>query len=362
MDDKQEEIRQLVFKEILGTITVAEKELLYAELDRNPMAKKMWEEMNTPEVREYLGRNSAADFAERVLDKVRDHRSRSIWKGVAVAAIMFGFIGGTVWLLGGKKQESISLNKVQLLLPGGERVALEEARGDVSAGGVRINNSHKRMSYQTAAELNNQFAVLYVPSGKDYTITLSDGTVVQLNAASKLRFPLNFGNQSREIFVEGEAYLEVKKDAKRPFTVHLPASNIQVLGTAFNVNTYDNKKEKVALVEGAVRLVSKQDSVLLNPGEEAVADGQIRVERFDEYETLSWREGKFVMNNVRMADVCKVIPRLFGVEMTMDNKEVGEKRFSGLIDRNRPVEELMKGLTATNGIDYYWQDGVVHIR
>lgn len=360
-----EEIRQLVLKEILGIISAAERERLL-ELEHDKGTKRIRDvirmELNNEEVREYFERNNPDHFAlvviERIQEMRRERRVRA-WRRGAIAAVVVSLIAGMGWLYRGKEAAPMAAGNVQLVLPGGERVDVE--KGNVQVEGVQFRNDSKRMSYE-AVGMTNQYAVLNVPAGKDYTITLSDGTVVQLNAASQLRFPLNFGDQSREVYIEGEGYVEVAKDAKRPFTVHLPGTDVQVLGTAFNVNTYSNNTAKVALVEGVVRLVSRRDSLLLKPGELAVAEGGIKVSKYDTYETLSWREGKFVMNNARMEEVCKVIPRLFGVVMKMDNVAVREKRFSGVIDRNKPVEELMKGLKATNGVDYYWEENVIHIK
>lgn len=358
-----EEIRALVLKEILGTITVAERERLAIVLEKDEAARQLRDQLisdsNHDEVREYFKQNKPADFASRVIKRVHVHESIKAWSRVALVTLIVGVMAGMVWLYHGEVMLPLAGRSVQLVLPGGERVDVE--RGDVYVGGVRFRNHQKQGRYE-AVGLENQYAVLNVPPGKAYTITLSDGTVVQLNAASQLRFPLNFGDQSREVFIEGEAYVEVAKDVQRPFTVHLPGTNVQVLGTAFNVNTYSSQGATVALVEGAVRVVNGEDSRVLQPGEQAVAAGGIKVGTYDAYETLSWREGKYVLNNVRMEEVCTSISRLFGVQLQLDNVAVGEKRFSGVIDRNEPVEELLRGLKATNGVDYYWEDDVIHIK
>lgn len=355
-----EEIRQLVFKEILGTITVAERERLFTELERNEEARKMMESLNTAEVRAYFEKHTPGDAAGKVLNEIHFRKKAWLLGRMAVAAAMIGLVVSSIWIFREKEQIPVAGEEVQLIMPGGERVALGNEDKQVNVEGVRISNRNKQLRYE--AGMSHELAVLNVPAGKDHTITLSDGTVVQLNAGSKIRFPLNFTNQSRDVFIEGEAYIDVVKDAKRPFTVHLPGANVQVLGTAFNVNTYDSRETKVSLVAGVVRLVNQQDSILLKPGEEAVADGHITVSKFDQYETLSWREGKFVLNNVTMEEVCKIITRWFGVVIEMDTREVSEKHFSGVIDRNQAVEQLLKGLKATNGIDYYWTKGVIHIR
>ena len=118
---------------------------------------------------------------------------------------------------------------------------------------------------------------------------LSDGTSVQLNADSKIQFPVAFNGRTREVSISGEAYLNVAEDEQRPFVVHLPNSTIQVLGTEFNVNTYSN--DKVALVKGAVKLSINNTSVLIKPGYAASysIEKGIQTGPFNEEELLAWK-------------------------------------------------------------------------
>jgi ferric-dicitrate binding protein FerR (iron transport regulator) len=168
-----------------------------------------------------------------------------------------------------------------------------------------------------------------------------------------MRFPLSFTGNKRDVYINGEAYLKIAKEADKPFTVHLPNSTVLVLGTEFNVNTYE--VEKVALVKGAVKV----NGLLLNPGQQITGS---TINTFDEAEVLSWRQGKFVFSNTKLEDVCRIIPRIYGIGVELDDEEIGNKRFSGVIDKNKPIENVLKALKATNGIDYYSDNGTFHIR
>jgi ferric-dicitrate binding protein FerR (iron transport regulator) len=233
-----------------------------------------------------------------------------------------------------------------------KNIQLELANGQV------INLSNNKMTdnlvmphiYKTSAP---EYAILKTPDGKDYTMHLSDGTEVQLNAATTMRFPLSFTGNKREVFINGEAFLKVSPNKDKPFIVHLPHSTVLVLGTEFNVNTY--KEERIALVTGALKV----NGMLLKPGQEAVASV---IHTFDETEVLSWRNGKFVFNNTTLEEVCKIIPRIYGISVELDNKTIADKRFSGVIDKNKPIEHVLEALKATNGIDYYSDNGTFHIR
>ena len=97
-----------------------------------------------------------------------------------------------------------------------------------------------------------EYNVLEVPRGGEYTVTLSDGTVVYLNSGSELRYPVAFGVERRDVFLSGEGYFEVAKDAKRPFFVNADKLKIRVYGTSFNVNTYNLANVETVLVEGKI--------------------------------------------------------------------------------------------------------------
>src|SRR5690606_7411958 len=115
-----------------------------------------------------------------------------------------------------------------------------------------------------------------------------------LNSVTELQFPSAFDSLKREIRINGEAYLHIKKDVSRRFIVHLPGNTVKVLGTEFNVNSYSANLVKVSLVEGAVVLKSARDSVNILPGLQAKSTGgSINSQPFDAKKALGWRDGIF---------------------------------------------------------------------
>ncbi|MFR7876595.1 MAG: FecR family protein [Butyricimonas paravirosa] len=152
--------------------------------------------------------------------------------------------------------------QAELRLGTGVRLALNEHQGVYSSenAGVEIVNDTVtgKVSYhvnETGMEDSLVFNTLIVPKGGEYSLELPDGTVVWVNSESALRFPEKFTSNRREVFLEGEAYFEVKKDANRPFYVHTEAGKVRVLGTAFNVCAYSNDRFwQTTLVEGSVMI------------------------------------------------------------------------------------------------------------
>ncbi|ACU57642.1 FecR family protein [Chitinophaga pinensis] len=381
MNTNLEDIRILVLQEISGTLTDAGRETLFNEITVNEDAREMRDDMLqvlTPAIVDKIRSQPFTDPADAIINRIHRQKRKKV---IAISAIAASAAAAVIALLTIPhlfKPESsnigittsqaaqVSNNKnIQLHLAGGQVVNLNTDTSQVIAGNVTMQSSNKTLTYTTNPSANAaEFATLTVPPGKDYTIRLSDGTEVQLNAATSIRFPLAFSSKNREVYINGEAYLKIAKQASQPFTVHLPNTTVRVLGTEFNVNTYDSGVAKVALVQGAVKIVGAQDSLQLSPGQEAVyTSSKLSTSVFDETDVLSWRVGKFLFSNARLEEVCRVIPRLYGISLELDNKEVANKRFSGVIDRHQPVENVLKALKATNGIDYYIdKDGAFHIK
>jgi len=189
--------------------------------------------------------------------------------------------------------------------------------------------------------------------------------MIWLNSATKLEFPLAFPGDTREITISGEAYLKVAKNAAKPFIVHLPHSTVQVLGTEFNVNTYDSGLVKVALVEGSVNMQAPTGTSKLAPGKQAVYRfGQpISQETFDARTVLSWQKGLFYFNDASLQEISKVLPRWYGIQVTIDDPSILSRTFSGIIDRNKPIEVFMEDLKMISRINAYRdKQNVLHFK
>ncbi len=206
--------------------------------------------------------------------KRQQQRKRNIRMGVAVAASICLLITSGLWLwLGTLGEERVVLaeqgrqNNVCLVLSTGEMVDIS----NVGQEEVKLDKGTKlyegnRLEYVRPDSLHKkelEFNQLIIPKGTFYHLVLSDGTKVWLNADSKIKYPVSFGQDKREVSLRGEGYFEVAKDSTRPFIVSTDKMDVRVLGTTFDVNTYEDEgKSFVVLVEGLVEVSAGKG----NPG------------------------------------------------------------------------------------------------
>ncbi len=141
----------------------------------------------------------------------------------------------------------IDKKKVQLTLADGKIIDLTSDTGIIKHSDLTITNAANSLTYKNNRRTLTGINSIEVPTGMDYKINLSDGSVVWMNSATKLDFPSSFEENKREISINGEAYLEIAKNSSKPFIVKLPNAIVQVTGTQFNVNTYDSSLTKVAV-------------------------------------------------------------------------------------------------------------------
>lgn len=197
----------------------------------------------------------------------------------------------------------------------------------------------------------DEFHTIQVPRGGEYILILDDGTRVWMNSESKLRYPVTFHGSERRVYLEGEAYFEVKHDEEHPFVVETKKLSTRVLGTEFNVQSYENEDINVTLVQGSVAVgknTGDTGEVVLEPGENALLDGDsLRVEAVDVLKYISWKEGFFYYNNVRLEDILDELGRWFDFTVFYTNEEVKDYRFKFWANRKDSVEQVLARLNET---------------
>jgi ferric-dicitrate binding protein FerR (iron transport regulator) len=173
-----------------------------------------------------------------------------------------------------------------------------------------------------------------------------------------MEMPLAFGD-SREVNVKGEAYFNVAKNEAKPFRVQLPKSTVQVLGTSFNVNTYDSSQLKVALESGAVKMLTNDGDVLLQPGKAVQYQPGVRPHAadFDPHAVLSWKRGYYVFENTPISAIGDVIERTYRVKVIIGSKATAEKTYSSRLEKGAPLEKFLERLKTLNNIDYQFKNG-----
>lgn len=363
MSDPYEYIRLLTHESLTGVISPENKAILHKTIEEDPRAFAVWQEgvQHYSSLKRILYKelelpgDIQLDIKERMAKKRRTRRLRNAISIVAAAAVV---ITGIVMLY--PKEQLKPATGIVLEIAGEAPISLTD--GQQQAGAVTLNNNAGTLSYQAKTPSAKQNK-LSVPSGMTYQMVLADGSKVWLNAATTIEFPFTFIGDKREIFINGEAYIDIAQDEKHPFIVHTPGNNeIQVLGTTFNVNTYDSSESRIALVTGAVNVKNASGKNLqLKPGYEAVAAAnQLQSRKFDAESLLAWRQGQYYFSNANLQEVSKVITRWYGTTVVIDVPIT--KTFTGDLNRHRPLEEFLKGLHQLMDVEYYYKEGVLHLK
>jgi ferric-dicitrate binding protein FerR (iron transport regulator) len=298
---------------------------------------------------------------------------KRILRVVSVAAIFILLIG-SIWYLtrSNAVQKTYPAAKIQDpdfkndILPGSTHATLTLADGstivlDTAADGTlaeqegaKVMNKDGTLSYTLTTDHSPlTYNTLTTHRGEQYPLTLSDGTKVWLNASSSIRFPVAFTGSERKVEITGEAYFEVKHNAKQPFRVQLPnGSVVEDIGTSFNINAYADETDiKATLIEGSVRIVnSHQQIAVLHPGQQAVISPanpsipKIMVPDIDA--VMAWKNGRFEFKSSTIDDVIRQVVRWYNVDVHFEGAKTNDK-FSGGIPRAATLTELLSILKAS---------------
>lgn len=310
----------------------------------------------------------------QVLSIVGDTKKRK-WKFyyAAAAVIICMFSIGAYFLLKQDSQKLISNtenikkdkndvapgeNKAVLTLADGSSIILDSTRNGMltTQGNSKILKLNGMISYNTLK--NKTSEVLYntisTPRGGQYQLILTDGTKVWLNAASSLRYPSGFVGKDRKVELTGEAYFEVAKNAAMPFKVKLNGMEVEVLGTHFNINSYEDESAiRTTLLEGSIKINKHGSSSLLKPGQQAQLNkkGEIKIiNDADVEEAIAWKEGKFQFDKADIHAVMRQIARWYDVNVEYQGSV--SSHFGGTISRDVNLSQVLKMLHLTGEVKF----------
>lgn len=286
---------------------------------------------------------------------------------IAASVILICSIGLGIYFLNSAQKDSTEPfavvpggNKAILTLANGEKVILDTAHGIISkVEDIAITNTANGIiSYEKLQSILNgnelEYNAVETPRGGTYRINLSDGTKVWLNSASKLRYPLVYQNGERIVELEGEAYFEVAKDPARPFKVKSRDQVIQVLGTHFNVNGYDDEPfTKTTLLEGSILVSTAKNEMVLKPMQESInKDGELSGRQTtDADEAVAWKNGYFQFDDENLESVMRQISRWYDVEVVFVGKP-SSKKFNGIISRSKSIKIALEIMEATGNVSF----------
>ncbi|WP_346319340.1 FecR domain-containing protein [Chitinophaga sp. YIM B06452] len=394
MQDK--DIPGLLYKYLQGTLKEDEQRRLEDWKALSPNNANLVEEITSSQslgesLSEYHPDNKAA-LRERILNKILDNNSQSShmperhmifarrwWAAAAILAV----IASSVYFISSSyqrsKQNSTALSTTPAdILPGrtgailtlsdGSQVVLDSlSEGIVSnQNGAAVVLRGGGLAYDPAGPASGEIAynTVTTPKGRQFDVRLPDGTKAWLNAASSITYPTVFNGNERTVKVTGEVYLEVVKSSV-PFRVNVrDKTNIQVLGTHFNVNAYDNEESiSTTLLEGSVRigpvpipgnnagpLTPDGETVTLRPGQQAnvpagpgehreiTVHSNVSVEK-----VMAWKNGLFDFEGATLGEVMRQLERWYDVDVVYEG-EIQDMKLTGKMTRGVTLNGLIKGL------------------
>ena len=186
------------------------------------------------------------------------------------------------------------------------------------------------------------------------------------NAESRLTYPVSFTGSKREVYLTGEALFEVAKDTLHPFIVHTPYGIVEVVGTRFNVNTYEKNQTTVTLEEGAVKVYcedkKEKEQKSLSPGEQAIIQSKtINTQPVQVQEYTSWANGVYEYTVTSLETIVQQLSRWYNVNMTFTNPQLRERKFAGVIFRDQPLQKAVDILSKVSNVYFRQKGNIIEI-
>jgi transmembrane sensor len=303
---------------------------------------------------------------------------RQLWpsvnRWVVAACLLVAFAVGGYFLfdspvngpaIANKPQKTAILqggNKAILRLANGSKIILDSVKtGEIAKqGGAIIVKTKDGKVIFDASNTDSKptdeiaFNTLSTPRGGQYMVKLPDGSAVWLNSSSSLKFPTSFSANERVVELTGEAYFEVAKNPLKPFKVKTAQQMVEVLGTHFNINAYDDEPSvATTLLEGSVKVSqnSSGKTLVLKPGQQARLDNDLRKFDVDASLYVDWKDGYFKFTREDIHSILRKAARWYDVDVSYSGN-ITKEGFVGIVPRSKDIYELLNALKLTGLINY----------
>ena len=380
---------RLIYRKIEGFLSPAEEKIFDTWLNEDVKHRRYYEKIRDELLRDEKRELSKTElqeawsiFENRMQKQRKVEKKRFFIWGTGIAAAVAVVLGCCLFLYTYRHSDLKIQSVVHKIVPGQTTAVLELADGSVyylgekhyslqEKTGNRIIADSTRLSYVSPQEEQGTREIVYnklsVPRGGEYQIELEDGTRVWLNSASRLNYPVAFAGESREVYLEGEAYFEVKRDTARPFVVHAGEQDITVLGTSFGVTCYAGEvSDYTTLVSGKVKVnFRKTDkSYVLQPGMQVAFNkesGVVTERNVDVAEYVAWKDGVYVFKQKRLEDILTTLARWYDFQVFYRSEDVKNVMFSGEIKRFGDFSYLLSLIERTSDVKFVIDKKVVQV-
>ena len=260
------------------------------------------------------------------------------------------------------KAPDAEITDIQLVLTDNETLTLEGKEAEIiyNEDKIAINNEEKDIRNDRGNE-NEQIAYnqLIVPLGKRSMLTFAEGSKIWVNAGTRVVYPVAFDKKVREIYVDGEAYLEVARNDNSPFVVKTKDLDVEVLGTSFNITAYEKDTHpKIVLVSGSVKINRENEKeTILSPNEMFTFDqGKPMVKKVNPYDYISWKDGIYQYRSETLDVIIMRLSRYYGKKIECTPNVMGLK-CSGKLDLKDDLSQVLNGIAKTAPISCGFENG-----
>lgn len=308
--------------------------------------------------------------SNKILQMQRNRRFRSfVWMAAASVTVLIIFSISYIYTNVNKTPDVEAIARemavtpdaddIQLVLPDKQiPISGQESQIEYDAKGTVVVNSEKiadvLQNSANSSKRSLEFNQLIVPNGKRSTLILEDGTKVWVNAGSRIVYPVAFADKRREIYVNGEVFLKVAPDKKRPFVVKTKEMDVQVLGTSFNVMAYEtDESASVVLVTGSVQVDTRDDEDFrLEPNRMfSYHKGECDIKDVNVNDYILWKDGLYTYRSEHLSVILDRLSRYYGKKISYKS-DVADLRCSGKLDMQEDLEVVLDGLSQTAPILY----------
>ena len=378
MRDYDENIVQLIQLYLTGDLSEEEKvkleDWIRGDSSRKRLFDEICEERNVVRDLEVYERVNKESAWEKVVCRGNiklQHSPRRLGWYRWVAAVMLPVMVAAGYFIREMKRDSlqqgveiasIEPGKSKAILRLGNNRVLEitkerEPHVDVAEGIAATNNSSGMIYPEQVATGKTEYNVLEIPRGGEYTVTLSDGTVVHLNSGSELRYPVAFGAERREVFLSGEGYFEVVKDSVRPFFVNADKLKIRVYGTSFNVNTYDLENIQTVLVEGkiGIQTMNMNTEYMVKPGQLALYNqekGTMEILNVDVQLYVAWKDHEFMFDDESLEKIMNRLSLWYDVDVFFQTASLKQLHFTGHLGRYDDISHILDAISGVTQVKF----------
>jgi len=394
MPDLDSDIAMLILKQLQQELTPEEDERLQqwmAQSDSNrQLIESLSDEHNLDkQVQEFFAFRRLAEGGRKEVNVVEAPAGKKTWYRYAAAAAVLILLSVAGYLVFKPTSQQVSKTEnnqkpsISNIPPGrdgailtlgdGKQILLDSAvNGQLAVQGqTTITRKDGQISYRASDQQQGkvEFNTTSTPRGRQYKLQLSDGTAIWLNAASSVTYPTLFTGPKREVSITGEVYLEVAPNKSKPFVVHVANNNtnIEVLGTRFTVNAYnDEPYMKTTLLAGSIKLTAqvqgKNTNTILRPGQQTrVSHENLEViKEANTEEAVAFINGFFYFNKADIKTVMRQLEKWYDIQVNFA-QPVSNKTFDGEIQRSLALPVVLKMLERS-GVQFSMEGNRVQVK